>query len=171
MEFAWDRRKARTNLAKHGVSFEEAESVFLDESARLIDDPDHSGNEDRFLLLGYSFQARCLIVSHCYRESDSVIRMIRPARDSARRGSVLESQMRKEYDFSKSRKNPYAKQLKSQITIRLDTAAVAYFKQMAAELGMPYQNLINLFLRDCAQQKRRPSIQWPANASTQTVRR
>ena len=54
--------------------------------------------------------------------------------------------MRKEYDFSKSRKNPYAKQLKSQITIRLDTAAVAYFKQMAAELGMPYQNLINLFL-------------------------
>jgi uncharacterized DUF497 family protein len=76
MEFAWDRRKARTNLAKHGVSFEEAESVFLDESARLIDDPDHSGDEDRFLLLGYSFQARCLIVSHCYRESDSVIRMI-----------------------------------------------------------------------------------------------
>jgi len=53
--------------------------------------------------------------------------------------------MRKEYDFSKSRKNPYAKQLKSQITIRLDTAAVEYFKQMAAELGMPYQNLINMF--------------------------
>jgi len=64
--------------------------------------------------------------------------------------------MRKEYDFSKSRKNSYAKQLKSQITIRLDTEAVAYFKQMAAELGMPYQNLINLFLRDCAQQKRPP---------------
>ncbi len=64
--------------------------------------------------------------------------------------------MRKEYDFSKSRKNPYAKQLKSQITIRLDTAAVAYFKQMAAELGMPYQNLINLFLRLC-----------PAETSTQ----
>ncbi len=57
--------------------------------------------------------------------------------------------MRKEYDFSKSRKNPYAKQLKSQITIRLDTAAVAYFKQMAAELGMPYQNLINLLLGMC----------------------
>ena len=68
--------------------------------------------------------------------------------------------MKKEYDFSKSRKNPYAKQLKRQITIRLDASAVAYFKQMAAELGMPYQNLINLFLRDCAQQKRRPSIQW-----------
>jgi predicted DNA binding CopG/RHH family protein len=68
---------------------------------------------------------------------------LRQARDRARRGSILESQVRKEYDFSKSRKNPYAKQLKSQITIRLDTAAVAYFKQMAAELGMPYQNLIN----------------------------
>ena len=73
--------------------------------------------------------------------------------------------MRKEYDFSKSRKNPYAKQLKSQITIRLDTAAVAYFKQMAAELGMPYQNLINLFLRDCAIEKRRPVIQWPAEGA------
>ena len=78
--------------------------------------------------------------------------------------------MRKEYDFSKSRKNPYAKQLKRQITIRLDTAAVAYFKQMAAELGMPYQNLINLFLRDCALQKRRPSIQWPEDASKQPMR-
>jgi len=69
--------------------------------------------------------------------------------------------MRKEYDFSKSRKNLYAKQLKRQITIRLDTSAVDYFKQLAAELGMPYQNLINLFLRECAQQKRRPRIQWP----------
>ncbi len=69
---------------------------------------------------------------------------------------------RKEYDFSKSRKNPYAKPLKRQVAIRLDTAAVDYFKKMAAELGMPYQNLINLFLRDCAAQKRRPVIQWPA---------
>ena len=70
--------------------------------------------------------------------------------------------MRTEYDFSKSRKNPYAKQLKRQITIRIDAAAVDYFKQMAAELGMPYQNLINLFLRDCAIEKRRPMLQWSA---------
>ena len=77
--------------------------------------------------------------------------------------------MREEYDFSKSLKNPYAKQLKSQITIRLDTAAVTYFKQLAAELGMPYQNLINLYLRDCAMQKRRPSIQWPNEASKKQV--
>jgi len=69
--------------------------------------------------------------------------------------------MRSEYDFSRSRKNPYAKQLKRQVTIRLDVAAVDYFKQLAAELGMPYQNLINLFLRDCAARKRRPLIQWP----------
>jgi uncharacterized protein (DUF4415 family) len=69
--------------------------------------------------------------------------------------------MRKEYDFSKSRKNPYAKQLKRQVTIRLDSMAVDYFKQMGAELGMPYQNLINMFLRDCAAQKRRPVVNWP----------
>ena len=76
--------------------------------------------------------------------------------------------MRREYDFSKSRKNPHAKQLKRQITIRLDTVAVDYFKQMAADLGMPYQNLINLFLRDCALQKRRPSIQWSERAPVQS---
>ena len=65
--FAWDARKAARNLEKHGVSFEEARTVFQDDSARLIDDPDHSDEEERFVLLGYSFQARCLIVSHCYR--------------------------------------------------------------------------------------------------------
>src|SRR5271165_7148771 len=73
--------------------------------------------------------------------------------------------MREEYDFSKSRKNPYAKQLKRQVTIRLDTASVDYFKEMGAELGMPYQNLINLFLRDCTMQKRRPAIQWAQEAA------
>jgi predicted DNA binding CopG/RHH family protein len=69
--------------------------------------------------------------------------------------------MRSEYDFSKSRKNPYAKRLKRQITIRLDAGAVDYFKQLAAEMGMPYQSLINLFLMDCADQKKRPTIRWP----------
>jgi uncharacterized protein (DUF4415 family) len=68
--------------------------------------------------------------------------------------------MRSEYDFSKSKRNPYTKQLKTQITIRLDAAAVDYFKRTAAELGMPYQNLINLFLRDCAKEKRRPVLRW-----------
>ena len=88
IEFAWDQRKARSNLAKHGVSFEEAQTVFLDENARLIDDPDHSGEEERFLLLGYSFQARCLIVSRCYRESASMIRLI-----SARRATTHEEEL------------------------------------------------------------------------------
>ncbi len=76
--------------------------------------------------------------------------------------------MRSEYDFSKSTKNPYASKLKRQVTIRLDIASVDYFKALAAELGMPYQNLINLYLRDCAMQKRRPSIQWPASPATKT---
>ena len=56
IEFAWDRHKARSNLVKHGISFEEAQTVFLDENARLIDDPDHSEQEQRFVLLGYSFR-------------------------------------------------------------------------------------------------------------------
>lgn len=88
IEFAWDRRKARSNLAKHGISFEEAQTAFLDENARLIDDPDHSEAEERFVLLGYSFQARCLIVSHCYREPGSVIRLI-----SARRATPKEEKV------------------------------------------------------------------------------
>ena len=88
IEFAWDRRKARSNQVKHGVSFEEAETVFLDDSARLIDDPDHSEEEQRFVLLGYSFRARCLIVNHCYLESNSVIRLI-----SARRATAQEEEM------------------------------------------------------------------------------
>jgi predicted DNA binding CopG/RHH family protein len=78
--------------------------------------------------------------------------------------------MRKDYDFSKSRKNPYAKQLKRQITIRLDAAAVDYFKQMAAELGIPYQNLINLYLRDCAINKRRLSFEASGEGDKQQVR-
>jgi uncharacterized protein (DUF4415 family) len=75
---------------------------------------------------------------------------------------VLELSMRNEYDFSKSRKNPYSKQLKRQITIRLDAATVDYFKDLSAELGMPYQNIINLYLRDCAAQKSRPIFQTPS---------
>lgn len=74
--FDWDPRKARSNLAKHGVSFEEAQTVFLDDHARLIDDPDHSEEEKRFVLLGYSSQGHCLVVHHCYRQSDAVIRLI-----------------------------------------------------------------------------------------------
>jgi uncharacterized DUF497 family protein len=87
IEFAWDRRKARANLTKHGISFEEAQTAFFDENARLLDDPDHSDTEERFILLGYSFRARCLVVSHCYKESDTVIRLI-----SARRATRHEEE-------------------------------------------------------------------------------
>lgn len=86
--FAWDRRKAQSNQVKHRVAFEEAQTVFLDENARLIDDPDQSEEEERFLLLGYSLQARCLMVSHCYRESETVIRLI-----SARRATAQEEEV------------------------------------------------------------------------------
>lgn len=76
LRFEWDPRKAEANLRKHGVSFEDAQSVFADERARLIDDPDHSTDEDRFLLLGLSSSMRLLVVAHCYREAESVIRII-----------------------------------------------------------------------------------------------
>jgi len=68
--------------------------------------------------------------------------------------------MRKEYDFSKSKKNPFAKRLKKQITIRIDEPTVDYFKKLAEELGIPYQSLINLYLRDCATEERKLDLNW-----------
>jgi uncharacterized protein (DUF4415 family) len=68
--------------------------------------------------------------------------------------------MRKEYDFSKSKKNPYAAQLKRQITIRLDEDSISYFKAVSEEVGIPYQSLINLYLRDCAASHRKLSLNW-----------
>ncbi len=68
--------------------------------------------------------------------------------------------MRKEYDFSKSVKNPYAKHLRKPVTIRLGTDVVEYFKAMAQETGIPYQNLINLYLRDCVRAHRKLSLKW-----------
>lgn len=74
--FDWDENKNKANQNKHGMSFEEACSVFYDDRAILFDDPEHSADEDRFLLLGMSEKARICIVCHCYRESDTVIRII-----------------------------------------------------------------------------------------------
>lgn len=82
--FAWDEAKNRHNLAKHGIDFPEACTVFFDDHARLIDDPEHSEDEDRFLILGMSNHARLLTVCHCYRENDDVIRLI-SARKATRR--------------------------------------------------------------------------------------
>lgn len=84
--FRWDPKKETHNQEKHGVSFEEAKSVFYDESAKLIHDPDHSEDEDRFILLGFSSALRLLVVCHCYRENESTIRII-----SARKATKSEA--------------------------------------------------------------------------------
>ena len=68
--------------------------------------------------------------------------------------------MRKEYDFSAARKNPYAAQLKKQITIRLDEESITYFKAVSEDVGIPYQSLINLYLRDCAATHRKLNLNW-----------
>ena len=74
--FSWDDRKERENQRKHGVSFEEATTAFADENARLKHDPDHSQDEDRFVLLGFSAKLRLLVVVHAYRQDDKEIRII-----------------------------------------------------------------------------------------------
>jgi uncharacterized DUF497 family protein len=76
LRFDWDERKNRANRTKHGIWFEEAQSVFDDPRARLFCDPEHSEEEERFILLGMSFAARVLIVVHCYREQEQVVRII-----------------------------------------------------------------------------------------------
>ena len=82
----WDENKNRSNQEKHnGMSFEEAQTVFDDDSARVIDDPDHSDEEDRFIILGFSSNVRLLVVCHCYREKNAVIRLI-----SARKATKFE---------------------------------------------------------------------------------
>ncbi|MCA9758071.1 MAG: BrnA antitoxin family protein [Candidatus Eisenbacteria bacterium] len=72
--------------------------------------------------------------------------------------------MKKEYDFSKAKRNPYASKLKRQVTIRLDEPTIDYFKGLAEETGIPYQTLINLYLRDCAATQKKPSLKWQSVA-------
>jgi hypothetical protein len=91
LRFDWDSRKAKANLQKHRVSFEEAQTAFLDEDALVIEDPDHSESEDRFILLGLSAALRVLFVCHCVRESGSLIRII-----SARRANREEQEQYRE---------------------------------------------------------------------------
>ncbi|MCG6869121.1 MAG: BrnT family toxin [Gammaproteobacteria bacterium] len=74
--FEWDEKKAASNNQKHGVSFEEARTVFYDENAIQFYDPDHSEEEDRFILLGLSFEPQVLVVCHCFREIETVVRII-----------------------------------------------------------------------------------------------
>ncbi len=75
LRFEWDKKKEKINIRKHGISFDEARTVFYDEKAIQFFDPEHLEDEDRFLLLGISSKLRILIVCHCFRESETVIRL------------------------------------------------------------------------------------------------
>jgi uncharacterized DUF497 family protein len=88
IRFEWNEAKNRANQRKHDISFEEAQSVFFDDEALEFPDPDHSSDEDRFLLLGRSYRLRILVICHCFRVSESVIRIIsaRKATPKERRG-------------------------------------------------------------------------------------
>lgn len=92
IHFTWDENKAESNLIKHKVSFEEAKTVFDDDNARLIYDPDHSEDEDRFIILGLSYKLKVLTVVHCYKDSENNIRII-----SARKSTKKEEKQYKEF--------------------------------------------------------------------------
>ena len=84
--FEWDASQASLNKKKHGISFDEAKTVFFDENAKVIHDPEHSDDEERFIILGLSVNVRMLVIIHCYRKNDSIIRLI-----SARKATQNES--------------------------------------------------------------------------------
>ncbi len=90
IKFTWDESKNKLNKKKHGISFEEAKTVFYDQNGRLISDPDHSDAEDRFILLGLNSHLNLLVVCHCYREDGDTIRII-----SARKATKTEKEQYK----------------------------------------------------------------------------
>jgi len=92
MKFSWNEQKAKNNIIKHKISFEEAKTAFDDDFGRVIYDPDHSNDEDRFILLGMSCSMKVLIVCHCYRQNDEEIRLI-----SARKATKNETKQYKRY--------------------------------------------------------------------------
>jgi uncharacterized DUF497 family protein len=92
LKFQWDSNKSVTNKKKHGISFEEAQTVFFDPNARVIEDPEHSEHEERFVILGVSQRLRILTVCYCYRRGNKVIRII-----SARRADKKEKEIYKEF--------------------------------------------------------------------------
>ena len=120
-------------------------------------------------MLGISSNLNLLMICHCFRESDSIIRII-----SARKATKNESKfytgektMKEEYDLAKmkSRKNPYANKLRKQITLRVGIDVIDFFKEMSEKTGIPYQSLINLYLRDCAAKKKELNLNWIENRS------
>ena len=95
MKFEWDEKKQKINIQKHGIDFDEAKTVFYDEEALLMPDPDHSATEERFVILGISKKTNLLTVCHCYRENEEVIRII-----NARKATTKE---KKQYVAQKER--------------------------------------------------------------------
>jgi len=155
LRFDWDERKNKSNRTKHGIWFEEAQSVFDDPRGRLFYDPEHSEHEDRFILLGM----RVVVVVHCYRNSDSAVRIISARKAPEKRHAF----MKKEYDFSKLKelKNPYPSKKKA-VGINLSPEVVDYFKGLAKETGLPYQKLIDLYLLDCTKKRKKLAMKWVA---------
>ena len=92
ISFTWDSKKNSINIQKHGISFEEAKSVFYDDNARLTHDPDHSEDEERFIILGLSEKLNILVVCHCYKEDSEIIRII-----SARKATKNEKKQYQEF--------------------------------------------------------------------------
>ena len=88
LKFEWDENKNQINIKKHGISFEEASSVFNDSDALILNDETHSDNEDRFILIGFSYKFNLLVVCHCYRQNEEVIRII-----SARKATKTEKEV------------------------------------------------------------------------------
>lgn len=164
LRFEWDENKNAINRKKHKISFEEAQTVFYDEAALLIDDralrgggpvyysrPEQAGKYACGLSLLQSTRRRH--THHlCQKGNQNRSHAIQPVKEA--------SPMKAEYDFSNARKNPYAKKLKKQVTINLDIDAIDFFKTQAAASGIPYQTLINLYLSDCAAQGKTLRLTW-----------
>ncbi len=142
-----------------GIWFEEAQTVFDDPNSRVFMDEEHSDLEDRFLILGLSATGRLLIVIHCYRKVDSLVRIISARR---RQNGRLEN-MKKEYDLNKMKEipNPYLGKKKA-VGINLSPQVIDYFKKLAEEAQIPYQKLIDLYLLDCVKKRKKLSLKWAA---------
>ena len=171
--FTWDERKNRINQQKHGVSFLEAQTVFYDKLARLIGDPDHSQDEE--LRVMRSMPTSRLFGSfpreRPQKRSNANLHTMTYNRNKRREGEtlifshcdLLRWQMRTEYDFSQSRPNPYMKDLpKQEVVLLLEEETFNYFNALSQRVGIPYQQLMTLYLQDCAHvqqavpQKKRP---------------
>jgi uncharacterized DUF497 family protein len=151
MQFEWDPSKAQSNVRKHGVTLDEAATVFDDPYARIIDDPDHSVVEERFIILGMSMRARArrLALHERLEWQGGSHHIGKKGNQKGSPRSIGGTSMRSEYDFSGSVENPYVRKPHSQVTMNLDDDVISYFKRQAADTGIPYQRLINLYLSQC----------------------